>query len=252
MDDRSFRGILRSFFAANSIIGFVVASLSLSIVGAASFQIIANIFGTSTSAMGIILVIAALILIIAALFTWRVVQSNLERKNRNIVKLDRKQPAKHRGLIVLVSRKAAPEKAYQWHLPVLEHCWLVHSAWEDSKAAAVSLKQDIDGLGKNAERIEILDVLNPEECFDKVDDIYKNKLPKGFSESDVILDFTGMTVTASVGAMLACLSNEHRHIQYTAARRVDGKEVSDDPVEIILEWDVVRRTQSTPAADPQL
>ncbi len=77
------------------------------------------------------------------------------------------------------------------------------------------------------------------ECRNTVDRIYTH-LPADLPESEVILDFTGMTSIASVGAVLACL-NDQRPIQYTPAVFDSALKVlrPRDPIEIVLNWNIV-------------
>lgn len=86
----------------------------------------------------------------------------------------------------------------------------------------------------------VSDVYDPLEFKQKVESIYA-ALPEGFVESDVILDFTGMTGCASVGSVVACL-DEHRPKQYTPGHyntKLEAKQPID-PVEIVLHWRLLR------------
>lgn len=70
----------------------------------------------------------------------------------------------------------------------------------------------------------------------KVESIYLN-LPQEFTEKDVILDFTGMTSIASVGAVLGGLT-ENRSLQYVPGIFDDNLKVLKplDPIEVEIEW----------------
>jgi hypothetical protein len=80
-----------------------------------------------------------------------------------------------------------------------------------------------------------------------VERIYSD-LPPGCLETDVILDFTGMTACASVGSVLACL-NENRSIQYTPAQYDTTLKAMQplDPVEVVLHWGMLRLPASADA-----
>ena len=95
--------------------------------------------------------------------------------------------------------------------------------------------------GVEAECRFVNDVLDPVECHDVVNRIY-SRLPAGMSESDVILDFTGMTAIASVGAVLACIDDQ-RPIQYTPGLFNQQLQAVKpyEPVEIVLNWDDINR-----------
>ena len=88
--------------------------------------------------------------------------------------------------------------------------------------------------GKKAELVVLNDVFDLVECRNKVDTIY-TQLPAGCTPADVILDFTGMTTIASVGAVLACLDDQ-RAMQYTPAVFDEQLHAVQprDPVEVVL------------------
>jgi hypothetical protein len=105
-----------------------------------------------------------------------------------------------------------------------------------SASIAESIKRDFVEQGVKAHLIMINDVFDPLEYKQKVEHIYSD-LPADCQETEVILDFTGMTACASVGSVLASLS-EHRSIQYTPAQYDTSLKtvVPLDPVEVILRW----------------
>ena len=127
--------------------------------------------------------------------------------------------------------------ALAWHAETLQWCRLLCS--EQSMPLAQKLRGELQGQGKDVELVFIHDVLDPVECRNAVDRIYAN-LPVDLPESEVILDFTGMTSIASVGAVLACL-NDQRPIQYTPAVFDSTLKVlrPRDPIEIVLNWNIV-------------
>jgi hypothetical protein len=108
-----------------------------------------------------------------------------------------------------------------------------------------------------AEIVPVENVFNPMALKEKVGRIYEN-LPGGLEETDVILDFTGLTALASVGAVLACL-DEKRSIQYVPAEydRQLKPIKALDPVEIVLTWRIfgeppsTARTGVSPGAPPE-
>jgi hypothetical protein len=114
---------------------------------------------------------------------------------------------------------------------------------------AQKLRNELQGQGQDVELVFIHDVLDPVECRNTVDRLYTH-LPGDLPESEVILDFTGMTSIASVGAVLACL-NDQRPIQYTPAVFDSALKVlrPRDPIEIVLNWNIVA---GPPTAQPLL
>jgi len=147
------------------------------------------------------------------------------------------KPTPRKGLIVLVSNPVSLKKAVDYHAETLEHCWFVVSAQSRSKADQTH--QSLESQNKTTHWVMVDDVYDPIEIRNKIAGIYDH-LPEGLSESDVILDFTGMTSVASVGSVLACL-NAARPIQYTppvfnATMQPVG---ALDPIEITLDYELL-------------
>lgn len=131
-----------------------------------------------------------------------------------------------------MSNEVTIRKALDYHRSALQWVWLVCS--EDTLPRARALR---DEMTEEVKIVVIDDVYNPAECRRKIDDIYTH-LPEGLAESEVILDFTGMTSVASVGAVLACL-NAQRPIQFTPGRynpELQRPQVLE-PIEVVLHWD---------------
>jgi len=106
------------------------------------------------------------------------------------------------------------------------------------------LRHELAKMGVNTEMVFISDVFDPLEFKQKVESIYA-ALPEGVVESDVILDFTGMTGCASVGSVIACLDGQ-RPKQYTPGHYDAKLDVMQplDPVEIVLHWGLLRSPAS--------
>ena len=224
---------LRLITAPQTLATFLLGGVALGVLGNAAYQLLTNWLTTSNWAALRIMIGALAVVLVAVWFLGRLAQ-----RLRVAPPLpDKKPPAKRRGIIFLVSNEPTIRKALDWHSATIEWCRLICS--EQSLPLAGKLKAELKERRVDAELVLINDVLDPIECRNTVDHIYTT-LPAGLAESDVILDFTGMTAIASVGAVLACL-DEQRAIQYTPGvfdaelRAVRPR----DPVEIALTWNTL-------------
>jgi hypothetical protein len=215
----------------------LVGSVFLAIFGNAVYDIFKNVFGTNTPALIRIAAIALFILVTAVLVVAWVIAQRLSLLPINIP-FEVQQKALDRqfkGLILLVSNLEACRTAIQFHQPTLERCWLVCSP-ETLKQAQYFRSQFRECVDQP---IVINDIYDPLKFRNCVHAIYRTRLPKGWQESAVIADYTGMTAHASVGTVLACLGTG-RSLQYTPAK-IDsqGKIVgSMNPIRILLHREV--------------
>jgi hypothetical protein len=144
---------------------------------------------------------------------------------------------------LLVSRADTCRKAIEYHLPLLERCWLICSA--RSYPVADELQREFQQV-QFPDPIIITDINNPLEYSDAVNDIYQH-LPDGWREDDVMADYTGMTAHGSVGMALACLAPV-RPLEYMQARYDDELrpiETLNHPIEIFLQPTRVERVRHT-------
>lgn len=226
---------LKLLSAPKTLATFLLGGVALGVLGNAVYQVLTNWLTTSNWA-AVRIIIGALAVLMSAVW----LLGRLAHRLHVAPPLpDKKAPEKRRGVIFLVSNEPTIRKALDWHRETLEWCRLICS--EQSLPLAGKLKAELKQRGVDAELALINDVLDPVECRNTVDLIYAT-LPEGLGESEVILDFTGMTAIASVGAVLACL-DEQRSIQYTpGVFDAELKAVRPrDPVEIVLTWDTLRR-----------
>lgn len=219
---------------AETILPFLVGSVFLAVFGSAVYDIFKNIFGTTTPALLKIAAMSLLILAIAVgALSW-VISQRLSRISIDIpFEVQQKQlDRKYKGLILLVSQPEACETAIQFHLPTLKRCWLICS--KERLAIAHDLCRRFPKVCIDPP-IVVNDIYNPLEFRTHVSSIYRTRLPKGWQESEVIADYTGMTAHASVGTVLACLGTT-RPLQYTPAKfDRQGKIVGSlEPIRILL------------------
>lgn len=221
---------LQLMLTPEALVPFLVGAIALAILGDAAYDWLLSMLGTKGTHSGAIAVVTGFVLLGSAGVCSRVVN-----RDRPAPPLPGKRPPKPRkGLIVLVSNSTSLAKAIEYHSSALEHCWMVISgrSAQVAEAATEGLRQN----GKQAYMVAIDDVYDPVEMRNKIAAVYA-ALPDGLAESDVILDFTGMTAVASVGSVLACL-NADRPIQYTPPEfDKDMKPVAaKDPIEIALDY----------------
>lgn len=225
---------IKVVFSPETILPFLVGSVFLAIFGNAIYDIFKKILGETIPDLVKLATIALAILIGAVLIVWWTIEQRLSHISIDVPfevsqkALERQYP----GLILLVSQLEACEQAIQFHLPVLKRCWLITSEQKLDIAQEICRRFPKICLDKP---ILINDVYDPLEVRDRVDEIYRTRLPEGWREAGVIADYTGMTAHASVGTVLACMSR-NRPLQYTPARLdQQGKIVGSlNPIRISL------------------
>jgi hypothetical protein len=227
---------IKIVFSPETILPFLVGSVFLAVFGNAVYDIFKNIFGVTTPDLVKIGAIALLILVAAVGVASGVIAQRLDRLPIDIPfevqqkALDRQ----YRGLILLVSKSEACETAIRFHQPLLNRCWLICSAKTLPQAQELRHRFPMVCVDQP---IVINDIYNPLAFCACISAIYRTRLPKGWQDSDVIADYTGMTAHASVGTVLACVGTA-RSLQYTPAK-IDrqGKIVGSlNPIRVMLNW----------------
>ena len=212
--------------APPTLLMFIFGGVTMGVLGSAVYELLTNWSSKSNTALIVITAASTLALGGVTLFV-RHISSRLRQPIP--VLPDKRRPAPRRGLIGLVSSEETIRKALEHHRGALQWVWLVCS--EQTLPRAQALRNEIT---ENVAIVLIDDVYDPAECRCKIDDIYTH-LPDGLTESEVILDFTGMTSVASVGAVLACL-NAPRPMQFTPGKyNPDLKKPQVmEPIEVVL------------------
>lgn len=213
------------FFSPETFVPFLIGSTFLAVLGNAITQVLFNLWGDSTQAAIAIAVGAVLIFAMSvALFA-----KGLEKIEPTTLPGTR-QPKKYQGLVLLVSREKPCQVAITYHVPELQHCWLLCSV--QTRSIAESLVSTFSSKHKIQFNIVVInDVYDPWEYYQEVRKIYRN-LPNGLLKERVIADYTGMTAHGSVGIVLSSLAVKSP-LQYTPAHPNDPRE-SLEPIEIIL------------------
>lgn len=225
---------LKIFFSPETIVPFLLGSVCLAIFGSAIYDILKKTFGETTPDLVRIAVITLSILLFAIGVVWWSLAQRLARAFDIPFQIKQKQlKQQYRGLILLVSRVEACETAIRFHLPRLQRCWLICST--QSLEIAEQLRQQFPTVCVD-HPIVINDVYQPLEVYDRVREIYRDRLPQSWQESEVIADYTGMTVHASVGLVLACVKTQ-RPLQYTPAKLdAQGRAIGSlAPIRILLQ-----------------
>ncbi|HIK42615.1 hypothetical protein [Thermoleptolyngbya sp. M55_K2018_002] len=235
---------IKIVFNAETILPFFIGSVCLGIFGNAVYDLLQSWLGDDATALVRIALISLLILVGAiATVSWLISRQIALLPAHVPFEVEQKKLEQtYLGLILLVSNPAACETALRFHLPRLERCWLVCS--RDSLEKALELRRKFPEVCID-DPIVMNDVYDPLKFRDCVDGVYRTRLPEGWSEQDVITDYTGMTAHATVGAVLACI-NTARPLQYTPARTDDktGKIIgSHEPIRVRLGMQVVGRSR---------
>jgi hypothetical protein len=231
----NFSQALKLLFNPETILPFLVGSLALAVLGNALYDMLTALVGATLPGFLQVGAIALLILIASAvLLNWKLSQ-RLAKLNVDIpIEVQQKAlELKYKGLILLVSNLETCETAIQFHLPELRRCWLICSTTTINYAYQLQRRFPQPRFDQP---LVINDIYDPLAFRDCIHGIYTMRLPKGWQESDVITDYTGMTSHASVGAVLACVKT-HRPLQYTPAKLdAQGKPIGSlNPIKVYLD-----------------
>ena len=226
-NNERYKRIAQIFFNPETLIPFIIGAIFLSVLGNAVTNFIFSLLSVNpTTSLAVALGSVLIFGISVVLFG-----KGLEKLPNSHLIPNKETPAKHRGLILLVSNFEACKKAIEYHSPDLKYCWVICS--NKSSKIAAELREAYPQV-KFSDSLIVDDVYDPLSFYKKVKKIYEN-LPRDLSEAEVISDFTGMTAHASVGMAFACFSRECE-LQYTPAHLDEnGKPIGSlNPIEIVL------------------
>lgn len=236
---------LKIVFSPETILPFLIGSVFLAVFGNAIYDILKNLFGSSTPDLVRIAVLSLLILAIAVGSVSWVISRRIAAMSVDVpFEVQQKQlEQKYRGLVLLVSQVEACETAIRFHLPVLQRCWLICS--RERLEMAQDICREFPKICHDAPLV-VNDIYNPLEFRARINDIYRTRLPKDWTEAEVIADYTGMTAHASVGVVLACVGTT-RPIQYTPAKvDAQGKVIGSlNPIRVVLGFQANGRSNAS-------
>ena len=126
------------------------------------------------------------------------------------------KPLKHKGLIVFASKPSegqhiSAEAAIRYHLPDLKRCWIIAGDRDNQKGSLKGANDLKDKFVRDGFPSTFFDVIsmdeedknNPIKTFEQIEHIFNN-LPEGFTEADIISDYTGGTKSMTAGMILSC------------------------------------------------
>ena len=239
----SLKSSLRIMVGSEVVLPFIVGSSVLGISGNAVYDILSSVADGRAFPWAAVWVLCVCVVVFALVVLW-VWWRSQRLLTPGAFPGDHRSPAKRRGIILLVSSNPqfveAGLHAAAHHMPVLERVWLVFT--DKSAEVKDDLRAELKKLELSDGAIQdcfLDDPLDPLAVYNLVDRIYTN-LPEGYGPNDVILDFTGLTSVASVGAVLTCV-RPNRPIQYTRPAPKGKGLHPADPIEIVLTWAVEPR-----------
>ncbi len=230
--ERIFRAVGWKSYAAGVLAVAVSgnAAFALSILG------LAQIIGAQWLRLTITFVVGVALVVLTVFLIRRKLRSPLES-----MCLIERTPSPARGIVLLVSRNdAAPEIALAAIAPhvvakTLERAWLICTA--ESSDHSVHVRDALEGAGVATEPADkVDDVVAPVAVFETVRSRLTAGLPRGWGADEVIVDYTGLTASASIGIVMAARLSKAR-IQYTPARYdMAGRPLlPEGPIEVTLD-----------------
>jgi len=149
---------------------------------------------------------------------------------------DRPSPPQCEGLVILVGARQVLERAIEYHLPRLKHCWMISTPEFLKIAAQVQEKY------KGRLQFHLLEIANEYDtdgCFDLVKEIFSvGAMRHGLAPEQLIADITGGTKPMTAAMVVACLDGgyaiEHIPAQFRweGGRRVPVAPL--DPIQIVI------------------
>jgi len=146
---------------------------------------------------------------------------------------DLPHPPQHRGLVFLYSREETLREAISYHLPRLEHCWLL---------VTPEVRGQVHEFPRRFPAVQftihaVADKYDTGDCYRIVRDVFLHEAARlGWEPTEIIADITGGTKPMTMGMILACVEGgyavEHVPTEYGADLR--PKEPLP-PIQIVVE-----------------
>jgi len=199
---------------------FIVASLVLSMLGNALYELVLLMFGAQPTTLIGIIVGSALIFPFLVWGVRRVIEGNARKMQTiDVIPAERIEP--HSALVLPVGlRPHGPERAIlEWHQPgrALRHCWLIVSPQvrRDARSKLSDLTQWLIENNVDVHTIDIADATSLDETFRATMQALR-EAHGPVQALPVAVDITGGTAVMSVGMALAA-RNWDTSVQYYPA-----------------------------------
>lgn len=224
--------ILSFFDPSRSIPLFIVGTAALSLVLTAAYDY-ANAPGAWQG--GYWLALGALALVLLILLAGAVRRGTAGRVGIR----EEQQPGKRAGLVVLLGpTEASAPAAIEYHLPALQHCWLI--ATPQALKTAAALAERYHTRIRHVHWGEPRYLVDPDQIqstYNLVVRIFDEEaVAAGLETGAVIADITGGMKPMTAGMALACLAR-NREMQYMKAPRDPSGQIVEgaEPVPIRID-----------------
>lgn len=222
--------------AEASWFGFVLSALLLAAAVNIGTSLVLDLTGPGWTL--VLLVAAAFGTLVFANYYFHRRRKELMEEGKRILG-ERPAPEQRKGLIVMVTRAPTARKAIDYHLPELEHLWLVTTP--EMRSAANDLRTFVEGYEANDKKrkghiLELDQEYDANQCYYLVRSVYEEgAAAAGLVPKDVIADMTGGTKPMTAGMVLACIdvnaSLEHVPTKFTGAGQPS---LPLDPIEVLF------------------
>lgn len=221
---------LRDFFDPNrSLPLFILGTAALTLVLSAMYDF-ANKPGQWQGGYGLAIGAAIIALVVLVVSSQRTAVSG--RVNLR----EEQKPTRRKGLILLASpQTSSAPAAIEYHLPTLQHCWVLASSASRATALALEQSYETGQLRVHQGSAFTVDEDQIQSTYDKVIQIIDEAGRYGLTLNDLIADITGGVKPMTAGMTLACLARRC-DIQYMKTLRNDVGEIlpeaQTEPIQI--------------------
>lgn len=210
--------------------GFILTAILVAAMVNLATSIIVDSIGAAW-ALALLLASIMLTLLFANLFTlrWRRQIAEGER-----IIGERPHPAKRPGLILMVTPAPTMQKAVEYHLPALEHLWLIVTP--QMRDPANDLRTFAENQGVTCYLLDLQQEYDANQCYHLVRSISDtHAAAAGVPVDQIIADMTGGTKPMTAGMVLAC-TDLKLPLQHVPTLFVgDGQPtVPLDPIEVMV------------------
>jgi len=224
------------FFEPKLAVPFLAGTTSLAIVSMALYDLIKDAINEHAFHVRYLLlaiVVLGILLIAAHSLKKRYLEAT------HIISPKGSTAPQKKALIVLGSEEAVVRKAIGHHLPVLERAWIIATDRDTDMARRV--KDDFAQRGKT---VEVRGIADPADWYEtsRLVRAIVDQRSEALAPADIIVDITGMTKPASIGAFLGALQTGAQ-LQYTPRRETVSPQGTTrepmDPIRLEINYDVI-------------